>query len=68
VADYYNHRILIVNPMMTDSRQLPPPVNTLQYPYALSLDQSRGRVVVGDNGLYRVLVFDNVTNVGALFN
>jgi len=39
VADYYNHRILIVNPMMTDSRQFPLPVNTsLRYPRALSLD------------------------------
>jgi len=70
VADEDNHRILIVNPMMTDSRQLPLPVNTsLRSPVALSLDQSRGRLVVGKwVGQKRVLVFDNVTNVGALFN
>jgi len=35
--------------MMTDSRQLPLPVNTsLRYLRALSLDQSRGRLVVGE--------------------
>jgi len=70
VADYYNHIILIVNPMMTDSRQFPLPVNTyLRFLYTLSLDQSRGRLVVGEwGGPYRVLIFDNVTNVGALFN
>jgi len=71
VADELNHRILIVNPMMSDSRQLPLPVNTsLHNPAALSLDKSRGRLIVGE-GSYdhrRVLVFDSVTNVGALFN
>jgi len=51
VADRDNHRILIVNPMMTDSRQLPLPVNTYsRYPFTLSLDQSRGWLVVGELG------------------
>ena len=69
VADFYNNRILVVNPSLTDSRQLPLPVNTsLRYPVAVSLDQSRGRLYVGEHsGQFRVLIFDNVINIRAMF-
>ena len=69
VADNTNNRILVVNPSLTDSRQLPLPVNTsLNRPRAVSLDQSRGRLYVGeDHDQQRVLIFDNVINIRAMF-
>jgi len=67
VADKYNRRILVINPSLTDDRQLPLP--SLKNPYSLVLDRSRGRLYVGEvEDMNRLLVFDNVTNVGALFN
>jgi len=70
VADKSNNRILVVNPSLSEARQLPLPVNpALQSPLALSFDNSRGQLYVGDfNGQHRVLVFNDVTNVNALFN
>ena len=70
VCDFSNHRILVMNPSLTDTRQLPLPVDTaLQRPYSLVLDQSRDRLYVGEyGGQNRLLVFDNVTNAGALFS
>jgi DNA-binding beta-propeller fold protein YncE len=68
VADFYKHQILVVNPSLTESRHLPLPANTdLRYPIAVSLDQSRGRLYVGEcGGQRRVLIFDNVINTRAL--
>jgi DNA-binding beta-propeller fold protein YncE len=70
VTEFMNDRILVLNPSMSDARQLPLPVNTaLRQPVSIVLDQSRGSLYVGEWGTQnRVLVFDNVTNVGALFN
>jgi len=58
VADHGNNRILVVDPTFTVARQLLLPVNTsLQAPIALSLDQDKSRLYVGeDAGQYRVLV------------
>jgi DNA-binding beta-propeller fold protein YncE len=69
VADYYNNRIIALNPSLTAARQLPLPVDTrLQSPFALCFDESRGRLYVGENvGQRRVLVFDNVNNINAMF-
>jgi len=68
VADYSNGRILVVNPSLSEARQLSLPV--IQSLRALSLDNSRGQLYVGgaSDGHYRVHVFNNVTNVNALFN
>ena len=65
VADSSNNRIVVVNPALTAGRVLPLPANiTLRCPYALSLDNSRGRLYVGENcGQNRLLVFHNVTRV-----
>ena len=70
VADCGYRRILVVDPTMTDARELPLPADiTLQSPWALSLDSTRGRLYVGENGgQNRVLIFDGVTNLHALFN
>ena len=70
VSDHFNHRILVMNPSLIDARQLPLPVVTaLQWPYSLLLDQSRDLLYVSEyGGQNRLLVFDNVTNVGALFS
>jgi len=73
VSDMSNHRVLVVNPSLTDARQLPLPVDTaLQCPVPIVLDQSRGRLYMGErpypSGSSRLLVFDNVANVSALFD
>ena len=71
VADYYNNRILVVNPSMTAAGLLPLPANTaLKHPSTLTLDSLRGRLYIGEDngGLSRLLVFDGVTNLYALFN
>ena len=70
IADAGNHSIHVVNPSLTDSRLLPLPVEpVIQDSWGLSLDQSRGRLYVGEcSGQNRILVFDNLTNVVAMFN
>jgi len=69
VADRDNHRILVVNPSLAEARQLPLPANTvLRNPRSLVLDESRGRLYVGEEGdQKRLLVVINVTNVGGWF-
>jgi len=67
IADIDNQRILVVNSSLTDSRQLPLPVDAaLKNPSALILDQSRGRLYVGEANS-RMLVFNNVKNIGVMF-
>jgi len=71
VADANNHRILVMNPPLTEARQLPLPVNpALQFPCVVSMDESRGILCVGEGhgAMMRLLIFHNVTNVRALFN
>ncbi len=72
VADSSNNRILVLNPTLTEARPLPLPLNetgVIQWPRGLWLDESRGRLYVGEtDGQYRVLVFDNVYNISAAFN
>jgi DNA-binding beta-propeller fold protein YncE len=62
VAEYINSRVTVVNPSLTDARTLPLTVDSpLQYACALCLDESRGRLYVGEHGgQNRLLVFDNV--------
>jgi len=63
VADYYNNRIFSVDPSLTYACQLPLlPLNTgLTYPIALSFEESRGRLYIGeDAGQQRVLVFSGI--------
>ena len=65
VGDNGNNRLLVVNPSLTDARTLP--VAT-QYLNALCLDQSGGRLYVGEfGGQSNVLMFSLESNVGALF-
>jgi len=67
VADYGNN-IQVVHPSLMASRTLPLPLE-VKYPNSIVMDQSRGRLYVGeDGGENRLLAFDNVTNLGALFN
>jgi len=64
VADWRNNRILSVDPSLTDARQLLLlSLDTgLTYPIALSFDESRGRLYIGeDNGPERVLVFNGIS-------
>jgi len=62
VADACNNRILLVNSSLSSARKLALPVDDgIQSPLGLCLDESRGRIYVGENGgNYRVLVFDGV--------
>ena len=65
VANYGTHEVLLLNPSFSSTRVLSlPSDNALQNPMALFLDESRGRLYVGECGGCRVLVFDNVFNVG----
>jgi DNA-binding beta-propeller fold protein YncE len=68
VADRYNNRILVLNPTLTEARPLSINI-TINGPQGLSLDESVGRLYVGEwDSPYRVLVIDNVFDLGvALF-
>ena len=59
-TDYYNNRILVIDPTLTAASRLTLPVNiVLPYPCAINLDQLRGRLSNGEcGGQYRVLAFD----------
>jgi len=69
VADRDNHRILALNPSFTVACPLPFPVGTgLKCPREILLDQSRQQLYIGESaGLNRLLIFENVANIGALF-
>ena len=62
VADRDNDRILSIDRSLSSAQQLVLPVDGgIHVPWALSLDESRGRLYVGEGGgSYRVLVFDGV--------
>jgi len=62
VADARNNRILLVNSSLSSARKLALPVDDgIQEPRGLCLDESRGRLYVGELlGSERVLVFDGV--------
>ena len=62
VADRDNDRILSINRSMDSAHELALPVDGgIQTPCGLCLDESRGRVYVGEGGgSNRVLVFDDV--------
>jgi len=62
VADEDNSRILLVNSSLSSARELALPVDHgIQWPWGLCLDESRGRLCVGEwSGSHRVLVFDGV--------
>ena len=62
VADENNNRILLVNSSLSSARKLVLPVDDgIRWPRGLCLDESRGRLYVGEyGGSYRVLVFDGV--------
>jgi len=62
VADRANNRILAVDPSLTEARQLVLPSNTgLTLPIALSFEESRGRLYIGeDSGQQRVLVLSAI--------
>jgi len=59
VADTHNNRILSMNSSLSSAQQLTLPVHDgIQQPYGLYLDESRGRLYVGESlGSRRVLVF-----------
>ena len=62
VADRNNKRILLLNTSLSDARQLSSPVNSqLNLPCCMYLDQSSGRLFVGESsGERRVFIFDNI--------
>jgi len=62
VADTDNKRILLINRSLSSARELALPVDGgIQWPWGLCLDESRGRLYVGeDGGSCQVLVFDGV--------
>jgi len=62
VADSGNNRILSMNSSLSSVQELTLPVDGgLLVPVGLFLDESRGRLYVGEgSGSHRVLVFDNV--------
>jgi len=62
VADEYNNRILSINSSLDSVQELALSVDGgIQEPRGLCLDESRGRLYVGERvGAHRVLVFDGV--------
>jgi DNA-binding beta-propeller fold protein YncE len=69
VAEHNNNRIVALSSSLSDARQLPLSADGgIKYPRALCLDESRDRLYVADGyGQSRVLVFDKVTNMDAMF-
>ena len=72
VAAQRNTHLQVLNPEMTTSRSLELPTNIKKHDSGLSspmcYDESRGRLYVAElSGQKRLLVFDQVTNLGALF-
>jgi len=65
VADRDNNRILSINSSLGSIQELALPVDGgIQEPWGLCLDDSRGRLYVGEyGGEHRVLVFDGVVSV-----
>jgi DNA-binding beta-propeller fold protein YncE len=62
VADKHNSRIVILNSSLSCARDLSVSVDgRLQGPRCLFLDESRGRLIIGEYRGNRVLVFDNIT-------
>jgi hypothetical protein len=62
VADSDNHRIMVLNPRLEWSQDLQIDADSsgIQGPCALHLDESRGRLYVGESADGRILVFDGV--------
>ena len=62
VADHLNNRILSMNSSLSSIQELTLPVDGgIHQPWSLCLDESRGRLYVGERSFsYRVLAFDNV--------
>jgi len=62
VADSGNNRILSMNSSLSSIQELTLPVDGgIRQPVGLCLDETRGRLYVGEwGGSHRVLVFDNV--------
>jgi len=65
VADHYNNRILSINRSTSCVQEMALSVDGgIQQPVGLCLDESRGRLYVGERGgQHRVLVFDGVSSV-----
>ena len=61
VTDCDNNRILVLNSSLNDARELSLPVESqLELPRCMYLDQSSGRLYVGEWNAGRVLLFDNI--------
>ena len=69
VADFQNHRILVLNPSLTEAHPLPLNVDGgLHCSCGLCYDQPSGRLYIGESGgQKRLLVLDNVHGLGGLF-
>ena len=61
VADWDNNRIIIISSSMAKAVKMP---CAIENPSSIFLDESRGRLYVGENNTGRVLVFDYVFNPG----
>jgi DNA-binding beta-propeller fold protein YncE len=70
VCDSGNNRVVVLNPTLSEARELPTSAaGTLNSPRALWLDQSKGRLYVGEyNSPCRVLVFENLFDISGTFN
>ena len=68
VADYGNNRIVVLGPRLEYFCELPLGKDGgLQGPWSIFLDETRGRLYVGEYNGRRVLVFDDVYNPGCKF-
>jgi len=69
VANRNNHKLILLNPSLSCSRDLPLPADMgLQYPWALWLDESVGRMYLSEfDGGFRLRICDGVFNVGRGF-
>jgi len=66
VANQSANNLVLVNPSLSVSRLFTPPGGvTVQGPYAMCYDESRGRLVVGNWNGMNVHVFDDLFDIGS---
>lgn len=68
-CEWQNNQVIVLNSTLTTACRLPLDVDGgLKQPFALHLDETRDRLYVGEWSGQRVLVFDNVFDIGSYLN
>jgi len=64
VADYMNHRLLVLDPSLTSAREMAVPVY-MEQPRGLCFDETCGRLLIDEIGAGRVIIVDHLKDFTA---